>query len=145
MCQARQRLLEVTDFPRRLSSSAATVEVLRLVHEMKTVSTSSLEPTFIPALIILLGLTPATSWSRLRLNVSRAVTSTPPCFSRAATNMSFTCPTYGVTRPTFLLPRALNAAVAAVAGVVNLALLSLEASCEKTTSSPSTAEADVQP
>merc|ERR1712210_190191 len=62
MCQARHRLLEVTDFPRRLSISAATVEVLKLVHEMKTVSTSSLEPTF----------------------------------------MSFTCPTYGVTRPTFL-------------------------------------------
>ena len=75
MCQARQRLLEVTGFPRMFSSSTATLDVLqkdsdqqsrklvslkyeiyaryvcgqagdlRLVHEMKTVSTSSLDPT----------------------------------------------------------------------------------------------------
>merc|ERR1712192_315100 len=89
MCQARQRLLEVTDFLRRLSSSAATVEVLRLVPEIKTVSTSFLDPTSIPALIMLAGVTPATSWSRLRLKVAKAVTSTPPCFSSAATSISF--------------------------------------------------------
>ena len=112
MCQARQRLLEVTGFPRMFSSSTATLDVLqkdsdqhsrklvslkyeiwaryvcdlRLVHEMKTVSTSSLDPTLdrksykakfwkaarltsVPALIMLAGVTPATCESEQQVPV----------------------------------------------------------------------------
>ena len=134
--------------PSLLSSSATTPVVLevvrredwhlRLVQEMNTVSTSSLAPTSMPAFTMEAGVTSATSWSRQRLKVMRAVTLQGPCSSRKLTSRVFTSPTYGVTRPTLRLPSSLEthtiprfmetsyitylkAAAAAVAGVVSRA------------------------